>query len=129
MLIRELMAPVAGFGIDGLASTAEVGVLARRFWDQLVERQLDAIALHMDAGVKQMRLLGESHGLHDLIAGQAQLAQEYMERTFEALRAANELVITVQAGLEGLVKAPRPSAATGITPLEATADPVVQVQR
>ncbi len=108
MLIQQLMAQVSALYLDGAAFAREGEAVARRLWDQLLDRQLETVALHMDAVVKQMRLLGESHGVHDLIAGQAQLVQEYMEKTAEGLRAASALVMTAQTGLEGLVKAPRP---------------------
>jgi hypothetical protein len=115
------MAPVTGLCMDGLTLARDAGAFAGRFWDELVGQQLDGVALHVDAGVKQMRLLGESHGLHDLVAGQAQLAQEYMERAAEALRATSLLVAIVQTGLEALVKTPLWKTAGSATAVEAAA--------
>ncbi len=57
-----------------------------RFWDAWTGRQLEAAALWVDAGIKQFRLLGEARNPYDLYAGQAQLAQEYMERVTEYCR-------------------------------------------
>lgn len=121
MVNREFAAPVTELCMNGLTLARDAGTFAGRFWDELLGQQLDGVALHVDAGVKQVRLLGESHGLHDLVAGQAQLAQEYMERAVEALRATSLLVAIVQTGLETLVKTPLWKAAAGATPVEAAA--------
>ncbi len=121
MVNRELRAAVTGLCLDGLTLARDAGAFARRFWDELLEQQLHGVALHVDAGVKQMRLLGESHGLSDLVAGQAQLAQEYLERAAEALRATSSLVAIVQTGLEALVKTPLWKTAEGAAAVEPTA--------
>lgn len=57
-----------------------------RLCDAWTGRQLEAAALWIDAGIKQLRLLGEAQNPYDFYAGQAQLAQEYMERATEYCR-------------------------------------------
>lgn len=79
-----------------------------RLCDAWTGRQLEAAALWIDAGIKQFRLLGEVQNPYDFYAGQAQLAQEYMERAAEYWR----------QGLTALTELQRDAAPTPVTPPE-----------
>ncbi len=66
-----------GPGVDMVKQFAEINA---RIWDQIARQQLAAMALQFDAGVNQLRLLGQAQSLDDIVAGQTQLVQEYAER-------------------------------------------------
>ena len=112
-------------GEVGLETAKRLGGWNSRLWDRLTEHQLAGVALWMDAGIKQLRLLGESHSPYDLYAGQTQLAQEYAERVSEYLRQTLTMMAEVQNGLGGVfrpevkelgVAPPRPQASEAAAP-------------
>lgn len=82
-----------------------------RLWDAWTGRQLEAAALWIDAGIKQFRLLGEVQNPYDFYAGQAQLAQEYMERATEYCRQGLNALTDLQRDVGPLTASPS-------TPLE-----------
>lgn len=88
----------------GLETAKRLGGWNSCLWDRLTEHQLAGVALWMDAGIKQLRLLGESHSPYDLYAGQTQLAQEYAERLSEYLRQTLAVMTEVQNGLGGVFR-------------------------
>ena len=73
-------------GEFSLETIKRLGSWNTRFWDRLTEQQLAGVALWMDAGLKQLRLLGQSENPYEIYAGQAQLAQEYAEHVSEYVR-------------------------------------------
>lgn len=72
-----------GLGVDLIKQLAQINI---RIWDQFADQQLAAVALQCDAGVNQLRLISQAQSLNDIIAGQAQFAQEYAERVMEHTR-------------------------------------------
>ena len=82
-------------GAFSLENAKRLGGLNTRLWDRLTEQQLAGVALWVDAGIKQLRLLGEAQSPYDIYAGQAQLAQEYAERVSEYVRQTMAVVMDV----------------------------------
>lgn len=70
-----------------------------RLWDRLTEQQLAGVALWVDAGIKQLRLLGQSQNPYEIYAGQTQLAQEYAERVSQYMRQTLAILADVQSDL------------------------------
>jgi phasin family protein len=79
-----------------LETAKRLGGWNSRLWDKLTEQQLAGVALWVDAGIKQLRLLGESQNPYDIYAGQTQLAQEYAERVSEYMRQTLAIMADVQ---------------------------------
>ena len=79
-----------------LETAKRLGGWNGRLWDKLTEQQLAGVALWVDAGIKQLRLLGESQNPYDIYAGQTQLAQEYAERVSEYMRQTLAMMAGVQ---------------------------------
>ena len=77
-----------------------------RLWEAWTGRQLEAAALWVDAGIKQLRLLGDVQKPHDMYAGQAQLVQEYMERATEYCRQSLGAFTDLQRDVGALAASP-----------------------
>ena len=90
----------------GLETAKRWGGWNTRLWDRLTEQQLAGVALWVDAGVKQLRLLGESQNPYDIYTGQTQLAQEYAERVAEYMRQTLAIMADVQKDLGGAAFGP-----------------------
>jgi Phasin protein len=91
-------------GEHGLETVKRLGSLSARLWDRLTEQQLAGAALWVDAGIKQLRLLGETQNPYDIYAGEAQLAQEYAERVSEYVRQTMAVMMDVQSELGGVFR-------------------------
>ncbi len=91
-------------GEFGLKTAKQLGGWNIRLWDRLTEQQLAGVALWVDAGIKQLRLLGESQNPYDIYAGQTQLAQEYAERVSEYVRQTLAIMADVQNDLGGVFR-------------------------
>jgi hypothetical protein len=87
-----------------LETARRLGGWNTRLCDKLAEQQLAGMALWVDAGIKQLRLLGESQNPYDIYAGQTQLAQEYAERVSECVRQTLALLVNVQNDLSGVFR-------------------------
>lgn len=98
--------PITSMGDAGLTLAAHLHALNARLWDRLAQQQLDAMALQIDAAVKQLRLLSQAHDVNDIIAGQTQLSQEYAEHLAHLLRGRFSLLVMVQEELDALAGAP-----------------------
>ncbi|MFQ5995340.1 MAG: phasin family protein [Acidiferrobacterales bacterium] len=82
----DVFESLAGSTRPGYELARQLTRVNQQLWNILAQQQLDAVALHLDTGIKQLRLLGQVQGLSDLVAGQAQLGQEYVERFMESAR-------------------------------------------
>ena len=99
----ENMGQVGEFGLE---TAKRWGGWNTRLWDKLTEQQLAGVALWVDAGVKQLRLLGESQNPYDIYTGQTQLAQEYAERVAEYMRQTLAIMADVQKDFGGAAFGP-----------------------
>lgn len=104
--VTENMEKFSEFGME---MVKRLQTVQTRLLDAWTGRQLEAAALWVDAGVKQLRLMGEAQHPYDFYAGQAQLAQEYMEKVSEYCRQGLSAVTDLQRELTA-VAAPRPQA-------------------
>ena len=64
----------------GFERLNNLGELNLKVWEKLADRQMDAINLVVDQGVRQMQLATEVKGYNDLVKGQVDLVRETSER-------------------------------------------------
>jgi len=67
-------------GFDRLTALGEINL---RAWERLATRQLDAMGLMMDQGLRQMRLATESKGYNEYLKGQVELTKDLSTRLTE----------------------------------------------
>ena len=103
---NQVSGNIGKVGELSLETAKRLGGWNVRLWDRLTEQQLAGVALWVDAGIKQLRLLGESHNPYDIYAGQTQLAQEYGERVSEYVRQTMAIMADVQNNLGAVFKPP-----------------------
>ncbi len=70
-------------GTKGFERLTALGELNLRAWEKLTARQLDAMNLMVEQGVRQMRLATESKGYNEYLKGQVELAKELSTRLME----------------------------------------------
>jgi phasin family protein len=73
-------------GSKGYESARQLGELNLRAMEKLVTRQMDAVNLVMESGLRQVQLATEAKGYSDLVKGQLELAKELGERVMEESR-------------------------------------------
>jgi phasin family protein len=105
----------------GLERAKRVGAVNAQIWNQLIEQQLATAALALGAGVKQIRLLGQAQGPSDVLAGQAQLVQEYLEKVGEQVRRTVSAVTDLQREWAGLLQGEMMPSVAWTTPASAAA--------
>jgi hypothetical protein len=67
-------------GNKGFEQLNALGELNLKAWERFTARQLDAVNLMMEQGVRQMKLATESKGYNDYLKGHVELARETGER-------------------------------------------------
>ncbi|MBF0308611.1 MAG: phasin family protein [Magnetococcales bacterium] len=63
-----------------LNSMMRLQQINERTVQKLAERQLDAVGEYMSAGVQQLRMMGESKDMKDVLGKQAELTKELSDR-------------------------------------------------
>jgi hypothetical protein len=77
---KEAYAMFNEMGTQGYESAQQLGEINLRSMETLVARQMDAMNLFMETGLRQVQLATESKGYNDLIKGEIALAKELTER-------------------------------------------------
>jgi hypothetical protein len=85
----DLMSQV---GNKGVARLNELGELNLRTLEKLAGRQMDAMNLMMEQGVRQMKLATESKGYSEYLKGGVELATEISTRMMEESKINMQLV-------------------------------------
>ncbi|MCU0832968.1 MAG: phasin family protein [Chromatiaceae bacterium] len=70
-------------GTKGFDRMTALGEINLRVWERLATRQLDAMSLMMEQGVRQMKLATESKGYNEYVKGQVELAKELSTRLMD----------------------------------------------
>jgi len=75
-------------GYDRMNALAELNL---RAWEKIASRQMDAMNLLMEQGIRQMKLATESKGYSDYLKGEVELAKEMSSRLMEETKANMQL--------------------------------------
>jgi phasin family protein len=75
-------------GFDRLNSLGELNL---KIWEKLAARQMEAVNLMVEQGVRQMKLASESKGYNDFLKGQMEMAKEAGERMMAEAKTNMEL--------------------------------------
>jgi phasin family protein len=70
----------------GYEAARQLGEINLRTMEQLVGRQMDAVALIMESGLQQVKMVSEAKGYNELVKGQVDLAKGLGERVLEESR-------------------------------------------
>lgn len=85
---------VKDFTAQGYESARKLGEINLQAMETFFEKQMDAVNLWLDAGVRQMELLADTKDVKTLATAQAELTKEFgetlMAKGRESLEAANK---------------------------------------
>lgn len=73
-------------GSQGFESMRELGEINLRNWERMVARQMEAVSLMMETGMRQARAASEVKGYNDLVKTQVEFAKELGQRLVEETR-------------------------------------------
>ena len=79
----ELFTEMSGKGYEAARQLGEINV---RAMEKLVGRQMDAVALTMELGLQQVKLVAEAKEYGELVKGEVELAKGLGERVVEENR-------------------------------------------
>jgi hypothetical protein len=91
MTVKENINVLNEMNNKGLDRLNALGELNMRTWETLASRQLDAMNLFMEQGIRQMKLATESKGYSDFVKGEMELAKEMSTRMMEETKANMQL--------------------------------------
>jgi hypothetical protein len=114
------------FEASALETVKRLRTINSRAFDRVTRQHLDAVELYVDAGIKQLRLLGQAQGPHDLFAGQMQLAQEYIERVVEHVRHCVQGLVSAQDDVAMLTAPAVKTEFSGSAPIAETASAAIE---
>jgi hypothetical protein len=87
MTIKENLNAINDMGTKGYDRLNALAELNLRTWETLASRQMDAMNLVMEQGLRQMKLATESKGYNDYLKGEMELAKEMSTRMMEETKA------------------------------------------
>jgi phasin family protein len=67
----------------GYEAARQLGEINLRAVERLLGRQMDAVSLFMETGLRQTKLVSEAKGYSELVKGQIELAQDMGKRMLE----------------------------------------------
>jgi hypothetical protein len=73
-------------GSKGYESAQALGEINLRTLEKMVSRQMDAMGMFMEAGLRQVTMAAEAKGYSDLVKGQIALTKELGERVMDESR-------------------------------------------
>lgn len=73
-------------GSKGYESMRELGDINLRNWERIVARQMDAVSLMMESGLRQVKMASEAKGYNDLVKTQVEFAKELGQRLVDETR-------------------------------------------
>jgi hypothetical protein len=89
---NEGIAMFNDLGSKGFESAQALGEINLRALEKMVSRQLDALGMFMEVGLRQVTMAAEAQGYSDLVKGQIALTKELSERVMEEGRHNVQLV-------------------------------------
>lgn len=73
-------------GTKGYESIRELGEINLRNWERMVARQMDAVSMMMESGLRQAKVASEAKGYNDLVKSQVDFAKELGQRMVDETR-------------------------------------------
>lgn len=73
-------------GSKGFDSLRELGEINLRNWERMVARQMEAMSLMMETGMRQARAASDVKGYNDLVKSQVEFAKELGQHLVEETR-------------------------------------------
>ncbi|WP_428634516.1 phasin family protein [Sedimenticola sp.] len=86
------------FGINGYENIRSLAEINLRTWEQMVERQMDAFSIFVDAGIEQLSISGHSSDPKELFNSQVALSKTLSEKL--ANKGRDAVNLATQAGSE-----------------------------
>ncbi|WP_428623902.1 phasin family protein [Sedimenticola sp.] len=86
------------FGINGYENIRSLAEINLRTWEQMVERQMDAFSIFVDAGIEQLSISGQSSDPKELFNSQVALSKTLSEKL--ANKGRDAVNLATQAGSE-----------------------------
>jgi hypothetical protein len=83
MSMKENLDAMNTAGNKGFERLNALGDLNLRIWEKMAVRQLDAMSLFMEQGMRHVKLAAESKGYSDFLKGETELAKEISNRLME----------------------------------------------
>ena len=73
-------------GTKGYESMRELGEINLRNWERMVARQMDAVSMMMESGLRQAKVASEAKGYNELAKTQVDFAKELGQRMVDETR-------------------------------------------
>ena len=83
MSVKDNLNAMNEMGTKGYERLNALGEINLRTWEALAARQMDAMNLLMEQGMRQMKLATESKGYSEFLKGGVELAKEMSTRMME----------------------------------------------
>jgi phasin family protein len=96
MAVKDNVDAINEMGAKSYERLNSLNELNMRTWEKLAARQMDAINLLVEQGVRQMKLASESKGVNELVKGEVELAKDVSTRMMEEAKANVELANQVR---------------------------------
>jgi len=87
MAVKDNLNAINEMGNKGYERMNALAELNLRTWETLAARQMDAMNLLMEQGMRQMKLATESKGYNDFVKGEMELTKEMSTRMMEEAKA------------------------------------------
>ena len=91
MSVKDNVDAISELGNKNAERLNALSALNMRTWEKLAARQMDAMNLLMEQGMRQMKLASESKGYNELVKGEVELAKEVSSRMMEEAKANMQL--------------------------------------
>jgi hypothetical protein len=88
----QLVEDFSNFGYEGVRALAQLNL---QTWEKLLEKQMDAVGLFLDTGIKQLNIAGEVKDAKSMTEAQIELTREFGESLVSKGRETLELTSEV----------------------------------
>jgi hypothetical protein len=92
MSVEDNLKAMNEMGSKSYERLNKLGELNLRTWEKLAGRQMDAVNLMMEQGMRQMKLATESKGYSDYVKGGVEMAKEMRARMMEETKTNMQLI-------------------------------------
>lgn len=104
MTANETINTVNEITSKGVERMTSLGELNLRIFERLAARQMDAVNLYMEHGMRVMKLATESKGYNDYVKGQVEATKELSERLMAESKTSMALASEVRDDYRGWVE-------------------------
>jgi phasin family protein len=96
----ELMNRMSQSAYDTSRRLAEINQAAL---EKLMNQQMELVDAWVDAGVKNLELMGKARGYQEVVSGQAELAREYGQKVLAGCKSGSEVLSEARESATKLV--------------------------